>query len=213
MAGTWRSAIFLTLGLLCERQVCNVRVSFECVPTPKGINVFSWCSPHVLEHPISQFFLIVTWMVRTKNTQRCILCLKTCSCFIVYERYIFFKLLRAISRQCFLYGRKLDHGGSSCSYQWWCSSQLHHHKLIYHSSCRLVHKDSYEPCIDIMINETKYNHPKGHWPWDDCKTRSDLAQKTSEMSRRSMIFVMKFHAHEESGLISGKKNSRMFMAP
>ena len=34
-----------------------------------------------------------------------------------------------------------------------------------------------------------------------------------EMSRMSMIFVTNLHAHEESGLISGKKNSRMFMAP
>jgi len=125
----------------------------------------------------------------------------------------FFKLLRAISWQCFVYGRKLDHGGSSCSYHWWCSSQLHRHILIYHSSCRLMYKYSYEPCIDIMINETKYNHPKGHWPWDDCKTRSDLAQKTSDLSRMSMTFVKKLHAHGERGFISGYINSRIVHGP
>ena len=79
-------------------------------------------------------------------------------------------------------------------------------------AARLVHKYNNEPCIDIMIRKTKYNNQKGHEPSDDRKTRSDLAQKTSEMSSRSMIFVMKFHVHKESGLISKKKYSRMFMA-
>ena len=29
-------------------------------------------------------------------------------------------------------------------------------------AARLVHKYNNEPCIDIMIRKTKYNHPKGH---------------------------------------------------
>jgi len=28
-------------------------------------------------------------------------------------------------------------------------------------AARLVHKYNNEPCIDIMIRKTKYNHPKG----------------------------------------------------
>ena len=64
-------------------------------------------------------------------------------------------------------------------------------------TARLVHKYNNEPCINIMIRKTKYNHPS-----DDRKTRSDLAQKTTEMSRMSMGFVKKLHAHGVSGLIS-----------
>ena len=56
---------------------------------------------------------------------------------------------------------------------------------------RLVHKYNNEPCINIMIRKTKYNHPS-----DDRKTHSDLAQKTTEMSRMSMGFVKKLHAME-----------------
>ena len=63
---------------------------------------------------------------------------------------------------------------------------------------RLVHKYNNEPCINIMIRKTKYNHPS-----NDRKTRNDLAQKTTEMSRMSMVFVKKLHAHGVSGLISG----------
>ena len=70
-------------------------------------------------------------------------------------------------------------------------------------AARLVHKYNNELCIDIMIRKTKYNNQKGHEPSDDRKTRSDLAQKTTEMSRLSMIFVIKLHAHGVSGLISG----------
>ena len=29
-------------------------------------------------------------------------------------------------------------------------------------AARLVHKYNNEPCIDIMLRKTKYNHPKGH---------------------------------------------------
>ena len=65
-------------------------------------------------------------------------------------------------------------------------------------AARLVHKHNNKPCIDIMIRKTKYNHPS-----DDRKTRSDLAQKTMEMSRMSMGFVKKLYAHGVSGLISG----------
>ena len=65
-------------------------------------------------------------------------------------------------------------------------------------AARLVHKYNNEPCIDIMIRKTKYNHPS-----DDRKTRSNLAQNTTEMSRMSMGFVKKLHAHGVSGLISG----------
>jgi len=64
-------------------------------------------------------------------------------------------------------------------------------------TARLVHKYNKEPCINIMIRKTKYNHPS-----DDRKTRSNLAQKTTEMSRMSMGFVKKLHAHGVSGLIS-----------
>ena len=63
-------------------------------------------------------------------------------------------------------------------------------------TARLVHKYNNEPCINIMIRKTKYNHHS-----DDRKTRSDLAQKTTEMSRMSMGFVKKLHAHGVSGLI------------
>jgi hypothetical protein len=44
-----------------------------------------------------------------------------------------------------------------------------------------VHKYNYEPCIYIKINKTKYNHPKGRQPWDDCKTRSGLAQQMKDL--------------------------------
>ena len=73
---------------------------------------------------------------------------------LFFGKRFFLKMLWAISRQCFVYGRKLDHGDSSCSYQWWCCSQLHHHFFIYDRSSCKVRK-----------------------PWDDHKTCSDLAQK------------------------------------
>ena len=65
-------------------------------------------------------------------------------------------------------------------------------------TARLVHKYNNEPCINIMIRKIKYNHPS-----DDRKTRSDLAQNTTEMSWMSIAFVKKLHAHGVSGLISG----------
>ena len=44
---------------------------------------------------------------------------------------------------------------------WWCSSQLHHHLLIYHrSSYKVSAQIQLRPCKDIMISKTKYNHHK-----------------------------------------------------
>jgi hypothetical protein len=58
-----------TLGLLCESQVCRIRVSL-----PKIIKACGRCNSHVSRHRMSLFFLILTWKGLThKNTQRCIL--------------------------------------------------------------------------------------------------------------------------------------------
>ena len=38
-------------------------------------------------------------------------------------------------------------------------------------------------------------------------------QKISEMSRTSMTFVKKLHAHGVRGMVSEERNSSMFMAP
>jgi len=78
------------------------------------------------------------------------------------KHQIFFLRIRAISRQCFVYGRKLDHVGSSCSYH---GDVVPSFTTIYWfiivQAARLVHKYNYEPCKDIMISKTIYNHHKG----------------------------------------------------
>ena len=79
----WRYVISPTLELLCESKCAMSGSPFEGISTPKSIKVFSWCSPYVLRHCMSPE------MIRTKNTRRCILCLKTCSCFF-FRRMIFF---------------------------------------------------------------------------------------------------------------------------
>ena len=75
--------------------------------------------------------------------------------------FIFLRI-RAISRQCFVYGRKLDHVGSSYSYH---GDIVPNFTTIYWfiivQAARLVHKYNYEPCKDIMISKTNYNHRKG----------------------------------------------------
>ena len=61
-----------------------------------------------------------------------------------------------------VYGRKLDHVGSSCS----CHGDIvPNFTTIYWfiivQAARLVHKYNNNPYIDIMIRKIKYNHPKG----------------------------------------------------
>ena len=105
-------------------------------------------------------------MVRTKNTQRCILCLKTCSCSYCLGES-FFKIIWAISRQCFVYGCKLDHGVHPAAIN---GDVVPSFTTIYWfiivQAARLVHKCNNEPCIDIMISRTQNNHPKGHLWWE-----------------------------------------------
>ena len=84
-------AISPTLGLLCKSQVCNFGVSFRVCSNSKEHH-----SVQLMQSSCSRASYVPCSsssspkIVRTKNTRRCILCLKTCSCFIVYERYIFF---------------------------------------------------------------------------------------------------------------------------
>ena len=82
--------------------------------------------------------------------------------FIFYYFLFFVKIIRATSRQCLVYGRKLDHGDSSCS----CHgdvvpSFITIYGFIVVQAARLVHKYNNEHCIDIMISKTNYNHRKG----------------------------------------------------
>ena len=155
-------------------------------------------------------------MVRTKNTRRCILCLKTCPCFYCLRERYFFKIIRAISRQCFVYGRKLDHGGSSCSYQWWCSSQLHHHLMIYHRSSCKVSAQTLQRALQRYY-DTKPNTTilKGVNP----EMIVRLAVTWHKRPRRYQGWAwllwwsrMELHAHGVSALISGYRKLRMLMA-
>ena len=79
------------------------------------------------------------------------------------KHQFFFLRIQAISRQCFVYGRNLDHVGSSCNYH---GDVVPSFTTIYWfiivQAARLVNKYNYEPCKDIMIGKTKYNHRKGH---------------------------------------------------
>ena len=75
--------------------------------------------------------------------------------------FIFVKIIWATSRQCLVYGPKLDHVGSSCSYHGdVVPSFTTIYGFIVVRAARLVHKYNNEPCIDIMISKTKYNHHK-----------------------------------------------------
>ena len=79
-----------------------------------------------------------------------------------HQFFLFFLRIRAISRQCFVYDRKLDHVGSSCSYHGDVVpsfTTIYRYNIV--QAARLVHKYNYEPCKDIMINKTKSNHRKG----------------------------------------------------
>ena len=41
----------------CVKVKCAIGSPFECVPTPKSIKVFSWCSSHILGHRMSHVLL------------------------------------------------------------------------------------------------------------------------------------------------------------
>jgi hypothetical protein len=72
-------------------------------------------------------------------------------------------IIRAISLQCFVYGHKLDHGGfpvAAMIGDGFPSSTTNCRFIVVHAA-RLVLKYNYEPCINIMLGRTKYNHPKG----------------------------------------------------
>ena len=120
-------------------------------------------------------------MVRTKNTRRCILCLKTCSCFYCLgERFFFLRLSGLSSGSALFMVASLTMGihpaainddvvPSFTTIYWFIVVQ----------AARLVHKHYYELCKDIMISKTTTTIVKGVYDWkpyNDRKTRSDLVQ-------------------------------------
>jgi hypothetical protein len=78
----------------------------------QGHQVCSWCSSHILKHHMPLILLILNLkMVSDQKYPKVHTIQTTCSCFYCLHERSFFIIIQAISRQCFVYGQKLDHWG------------------------------------------------------------------------------------------------------
>ena len=105
----------------CVKVKCAMLgVSFwVCVPSLKNIKVYSGCRSHVLNHCMSPILLdLLPERINNQEYPKVHTLLTTCSCFlliskgfiIIIIKIIFFMIIWGISRQCFVYGHKLDLG-------------------------------------------------------------------------------------------------------
>ena len=152
-------------------------------------------------------------MVKTKNTRRCILCLKNMFLLLLFRRKILFILgLSGLSPGSALFmvasstmGVPLAavNGNVVPSFTAICW-------FIIVQAARLVHKCNNKPCIDIMISRTQNNHPKGHLWWETKMIVWLVATWHNRRSRRDQGWAWllrwirtELHAHGVSGLIYG----------
>jgi len=95
----------------CENQVCSVRGLLLSVASPKVITVCSRCSSHDFKHRMSHVLLDLNlpWLAN-KNTRRCMLTWKHDLAVIDKKKLcvFVFMIIQGISRQCLVYGHKLD---------------------------------------------------------------------------------------------------------